>query len=549
MAFKKLLALATLVLLAASLPAGAQADDEAIVVEAPRQVTAGVDPTRLFNIPSLAVHPDDPSTVVMAAGDTRNGGCGLWVSRDGGLSWANTAPTVMPEDQPFCIQRPRGDTTHATFADDGSLYVSLSGSSPETGHPNGPISQLVARTDDLGRTHETATVAAADRITLDPADYGNEGEPVEGNLWHKFSRLDVDPNNPDKLYVGWRWGLWGLDLQPPEVTLPFRPYIASSDDGGATWSESVDLLAAADVEQGYGGSAALPVVGPDGTVYAFSKESVRSSPEGPSPEPRLLMFKSTDGGATWESSAVDVGSRSIDIAVPAVNPATGDLHLAYGAREQTEDDAPPAPSEIYVTTSTDDGATWSEPVNVTDDDPSGGRDQYLPGIDVTPDGRIDVAWYDFRNDPFYSPEGVEGMGNTAGQRYWDVYYAHSTDAGATWSPNTRITKNVVDGAEGVTFANSDTRGPIGIASTDGAAHFAWSDSRPTGRDGDAEDVYFTRARFTEAASTAAATGDGPRWAWGVLGAGVALAIAGLALVAVVRRSGSTGRSVAADAPG
>jgi hypothetical protein len=253
------------------------------------------------------------------------------------------------------------------------------------------------------------------------------------------------------------------------------------------------------------------------------------------------MFKSTDGGATWESSAVDVGSRSIDIAVPAVNLANGDLHLAYGAREQTEDDAPPAPSDIFVTTSTDDGATWNEPVNVTDDDPSGSRDQYLPGIDIAPDGRIDVAWYDFRNDPFYSPEGVEGMGNSAGQRYWDVYYAHSTDAGATWSPNTRITKNVVDGAEGVTFANSDTRGPVGIASTDAAAHFAWSDSRPTGRDGgDAEDVYFTRARFAEAASTAAATGDdGPRWAWGVLGAGVALGVAGLALFVGVRRYKST----------
>ncbi len=38
-----------------------------------------------------------------------------------------------------------------------------------------------------------------------------------------------------------------------------------------------------------------------------------------------------------------------------------------------------------------------------DDDPSGGFNQYSPGISVAPDGRIDVAWPDFRNDPFSAP--------------------------------------------------------------------------------------------------------------------------------------------------
>jgi LPXTG-motif cell wall-anchored protein len=540
MAVKTLLALSVLLLVATSVPVAAQESDEDVIVEAPRQITGNADPLRLFNIPSLAVHPDDPATIAMAVGDTRNGGCGLWVSQDAGLSWTNPAPTLLPEDQPFCIQRPRGDTTYANFAPDGTLYVSLSGSSPETGHPNGPISLLVARTEDLGRTHETVTVAAADRVTLDPADYGSEGEAEEGNLWHKFSRLAVDPSDPEKLYVGWRWGLWGLDLQRPDASLPFRPYIASSDDGGVTWAESTDLLAAATGEEGYGGSAALPVVGPDGTVYAFSKESVQSPPEGQTrPPSRLLMFKSTDEGETWASSVADDGARSFDIAVPSVDPDTGDLYLVYGAREATGDDDPPSPSNVYFTMSSDDGATWSEPIDITDDDPSRTGDQYLPGISVAPNGRIDVAWYDFRNDPFYSPEGVEGMGNTVGQRYWDVYYSYSDDTGATWSPNVRITKTFVDGAEGVTFANSDTRGPMGIASSDGAAHFAWSDSRPTGRTGDAEDAYFTRARFSAASSPASATGDDSPWAWAVVGAGAALALAGLALFVGVRRSKST----------
>lgn len=542
MSLRKLLMFA---LVAASLtvvPAGAQGEEEGTVVEAPRQVTGNSDPVRLFNIPSLAAHPDDPSTVVMAVGDSRNGGCGLWVSRDGGLSWVNTTRSLLPEGQQFCIQRSFGYTTYPTFASDGTLYTSLSGSSPDTGHPNGPIALHVARTENLGRTHETVTIADADRITLDPADFGNEGEPVEGNLWHKFSKLATDPTDPDTLYVGWRWGLWGLDLQAPDVSLPFRPYLASSRDGGETWSEPIDLLAAADVEGGYGGSSALPVVAPDGSVYAFSEESVAPPPEGqPRPPARLLMFKSTDEGETWESSVVDEGSRPFEIVVPAVNPTNGELYLVYAARERTDDDEASTPSEVYFTASSDQGATWSEPVNITDDDPAGGADQYLPGISVAPNGRVDVAWYDFRNDPFATAGEVDDdMGATVGQRYWDVYHAYTTDGGETWSQNLRVTTPSVDGAEGVTFANYDTQGPIGIASTDGAAYLAWSDSRATGREGDAEDAYFSRVRFAEATPLAAPpTGPAPRWAWGGLGAGIALAACGLALVVGVRRTRSS----------
>ncbi len=130
------------------------------------------------------------------------------------------------------------------------------------------------------------------------------------------------------------------------------------------------------------------------------------------------------------------------------------------------------------------------------------------------------------------------MGATVGQRYWDVYYSYSDDEGATWSANQRVTNPSVDGSEGVTFANSDTQGPMGIASTDGAAYLAWSDSRATGRDGDAEDAYFSRVRFTEAPVLGAETTEGSRWLWGLLGAGAALAVAGLALVIGVRRSGA-----------
>ena len=545
MAAKTLLALAALTLLTTWSPALAQDAERAPVVEAPRQVTGNADPLRLFDIPALAVHPDDPYTVVMAVGDARNGGCGLRVSRDGGLSWETTVDQLLPEDLLFCHQRPLFPVMAPAFASDGTLYVALPGSSPATGHPNGPIPLLVARTDDLGETHEIVTVAEGERVTVDPTDYGGEGEPEEGNTWNKAPSLVVDPNDPDRLYLGWRWGVWGTDLQGLSGDVPFRPYVSISDDGGETWSDPTDLLATASGVEAYGGSAPMLVVDPDGTVYGFSEESLGPQPEGaPDRNPRMLMFKSTDGGQTWETSAFNEGGENARTPQPAVDPRTGDLYVVYGegGPHASEGEPPPEPQELYFTASEDGGATWSAPVKITDgeDTPA---DKFEPGISVAPNGRIDVAWHDFRNDPF-GPGQIGAF--FRGERYWDVYSTYSTDGGVTWAANLRITESFIDAGEGATFNNKDVRGPMGIASTNEAAYVAWSDSRPSGDEASAEDAYFSRIRFTPA-TPADEGARGSRWLWAVLGAGGALCVAGAALVLGGRRAPAASPSEPAPA--
>ncbi len=562
-----------------AVPGGAGAEDAGsdagFVVEAPRQVLSDGDPLRLYVQPQVAVHPDDPSIVALAAGEARNGGCTLGVSRDGGLSWAVPAPTVMPENLPFCVQRNYGPVLDMAFASDGRLYVGMSGSSYATDppHPNGPITALIARTDGLGETHQTFVVAEPGPATFTPepprgapaaaAPPSGTAQPGQatttvpeipstavpqdapepaateqtGFEQHRLNSLAVDPNNPDKVYRGWREGIGGLPGLPFGTT-PVRSMIAVSEDGGETWSEPIDVADSfAGDEEIFGSDVPMLVVDPNGTVFGFAKERPRRAAEGePTPVSRLLMFRSTDGGRNWTTSVSSPGDEALDNPDAAVDANNGNLYVVYSSRGvDTEEGEPAPPSEIYFLASTDGGETWSTPTNITDDDPTRGADQHHPGISVAPNGRIDLAWHDFRNDPFFTPGGVGDMGAAVDQRYWDVYYASSVDAGGTWSANTRVTNPSIDGKLGVTFNNNDVRGPMGVASTDDAAYVTWADSRATGAEpSDAEDAYFSRIRYADAPGLGTGAGEPNKVLWALLGAGAALALGGVALVVGTR---------------
>jgi hypothetical protein len=225
----------------------------------------------------------------------------------------------------------------------------------------------------------------------------------------------------------------------------------------------------------------------------------------------------------------------------AVDAKTGKLYLAYEQRgAATPSTSPPNPSDIVFRASSDGGKTWTKPLNITDDPADKHADQYYAGITVAPNGRVDVAWYDFRNDPFFSPGQEGNMGTAVGERYWDVYYSYSNDAGATWAKNLRITNPSVDAKHGATFNNIDTRGPMGIASTNDAAYIGWADSRATVDQNEAEDAYMARVRFTGVTQLGVATGTsgGSKLSWAVVGAGLALAFGGVSLILLGRRTKS-----------
>ena len=184
--------------------------------------------------------------------------------------------------------------------------------------------------------------------------------------------------------------------------------------------------------------------------------------------------------------------------------------------------------DIYYYRSTDGGKTWSERRNVTDDDPNNMFSQYYPNIAVAPDGRVEIAFWDTRNDPGY--------------RSNDVYLTTSFDNGVTWSKNTRITDQPIDRRIGVWSTNFDITSPPGLATTKAYTMLSWDDTRNTDLSapdaralgGGLQDIYIAAAQYRE-------LGGGTSNAAKVVLAGVVgLLVVGLALLAVSmlsRRSG------------
>ncbi|MFN3371938.1 MAG: sialidase family protein, partial [Chloroflexus sp.] len=79
------------------------------------------------------------------------------------------------------------------------------------------------------------------------------------------------------------------------------------------------------------------------------------------------------------------------------------------------------PLDVYLAFSTDRGATWSAPIRVNDDPPAANAWQWFGTLAVAPNGRVDVIWYDTRNDP-------NGLLS-------ELRYTYSYDGGLTWAPS------------------------------------------------------------------------------------------------------------------
>jgi hypothetical protein len=156
-------------------------------------------------------------------------------------------------------------------------------------------------------------------------------------------------------------------------------------------------------------------------------------------------------------------------------PHNGRVYLVYTLEHPNESNN----TDIFVRFSDDEGATWSSPVRVNDDQTK--NSQFLPKISLDPtSGNLAVVWYDSRNDL-----GAGGPGDTDGVPNDDAQFwgAFSTDGGQTFTPNIQIsagTSNSHDSGNHIDYGDY-----TGLSFYRGIAHPAWADnSNSTGNNPD-----------------------------------------------------------------
>ena len=226
----------------------------------------------------------------------------------------------------------------------------------------------------------------------------------------------------------------------------------------------------------------------------------------------------------------------------AADAGSGNLYAVWYGSPKTRPDLLDD-TDVYLRVSKDGGATWSDRVTVNDQ-VDGGEParQYDPGISIAPDGRIDIAWYDFRNSPVPESDADGPPFNHGG--FQDVYSSSSTDEGRTFGTDIRITDRIIDRRFGVWSNNVHSHYNVGIASSDESVSFAWQDSRNGANLNNAEDVYFASLERHGPVVAPAVEGAGglPVWAVALAALSLGMGITAVVALALLRRVGPASRA-------
>lgn len=178
--------------------------------------------------------------------------------------------------------------------------------------------------------------------------------------------------------------------------------VSTTDDGGDTWN---DPVAVSDDETSTGDRVfpSDPAIATDGTTIVVSWTAQLSFELDPT---IIQASTSTDGGQTW--------SDPTTVSTEDLNPFGSQLVVDGSTITATWYDLGSFPGSgigVQVSTSTDRGATWSDPVTLSPDGEGG------DGVRIVRDDTsITITWYDASSFP-------------AGP----ILVSSSTDEGATWS--------------------------------------------------------------------------------------------------------------------
>ena len=388
---------------------------------------------------SIFVDPNNPQALLQSNNSTPNPvggiyGANSFLSTDAGSTWGGSVQGAGGENS--------GDPATAVGLN-GWYYVGYI-------HSNG--GQGVSYSTNQGQTWTPVLVANS------PGGWGSLLD--KNHMW-----IDNSTSSPyeGNLYDAWT-NFGGSNDSEIEIS--------RSADEGLTWSSAVNISSA--INAGSHNQGVNIHTGPNGEVYA-----IWAVYDGwPTDESAIGMAKSLDGGVTWQTATRIIsnirGIRTSGIsknmrvnsfptmAVDISNSANrGTIYITW-ANIGVPGVNNGSSADIYLIKSTDQGATWSTPLRVNQDEAGQGKQHYFPWIACDPsNGNLSIIYYDDRN-----------VSGTA----CETYVSNSSDGGATWEDmrvsDVSFTPQSIPG-----LADSYFGDYLAIHARDRWVYPAWTDNR------------------------------------------------------------------------
>jgi hypothetical protein len=204
------------------------------------------------------------------------------------------------------------------------------------------------------------------------------------------------------------------------TTTGYDVYVAKSTDGGATFGPSIKVNHdGTPTDQ----TTASIAVGADGTIYVAWRDfrnqilDIHNKPTNAD----IFASTSTDGGQTFSAEVrVDDDTGTADQNHPTIGvDSAGKIYLAW--TDQRNLDVNGTNGDIYFTVGTFNGSLLSFSPNILINDDTVFANQHDPSLRIGPADEILIVWADHRNG-----------GNS------NIYFSNSIDGGATFSPNLAV---------------------------------------------------------------------------------------------------------------
>ncbi len=461
------------------------------VAGSPSSNTTAVFPTNKQNEPTIAVDPTNSRFLISGSNDEQRqppcgpgpvrganaatsdcsffpgvGTSGIYLSSDGGVTWTNhgllddqaswAGKGVISDGDPVIAFGPKPDGHGGySYANGARAYYSSLATITSL---KGFEYIIVSYSDDDGQTWSAPVVATT---RTNSAQFNDKN----------WVTVDATPGSP---YFGTVYLSWTAFRSATATGFGNEPVmVVSSTDGGLSFGAPKQLSPAANNGTGNGRQGSSTTVGPDGTVYvAFEQASSQ------------VVAVSRDGGASWtrpmtigpvadiQDPIPGANFRTDSFPVIAADPRTGSTTVYAAWTTLTS-----GGGRTVVAKSTDRGLTWGSPATVSG---TGQGYAFFPGLDVAPDGRVDLAWQGLKA---VNP-AIFGTGNAS----IDSYYSSLPAGGTTWTAPVKVStassdpavsaqnnlqrqfwgdyNTLVSGASGAWFIYTDSRTGVGCPAVD-----------------------------------------------------------------------------------